>query len=598
MPGDRVIQWPARRELWFLALLALVPILGYQFGIGNQVEQFSLIERVLDPSFIPGDFFIDSSVGFGPRYYFVRVVAAVASATSVPVAVLLLAVASNFALAVVTFAAARTLLAASTLGGALAATFAITNAGFALGLAAFVRFDSFQPANLAVPLGLAGLLLILARSRLWLGVVFLTLSSMMHPLIGAEMAALVFVSAGLTGSRSERRELIPPAILGAFLIAAVWAGPGLLWPAPAEPAANLFDIMASFRAPHHYLARSFPIPHYLAFGLFLGAGWLLARRHLRDHGWTAGNRALALMALGVLALCVGSAYFVDLRHASLWVMAQPFRMLLLVKWIGFLLVGTVLARVIATDHRLGWTAATAVLLAPGEVLGAMLLLAAGITAWPPGARHRHRVALCFAFGAVALLAIWRLGTVTDVVRPGAAVIALAAFVTVRTRRGPILATLGLAVLLVIAVAHRSADTIPLKAFQPTFTWSDVVTPAADAARWARANTAEGSVWVIPPEIETFRLLAHRAVVVDFTSIPLSNGGMTAWRERITAVYGEVTEGGFAGLRQMQAHWRVMNPEGLARAASRFGATHALLYAETPWNGAVLFQNASYKIVAL
>lgn len=597
-PSDGTIQWPVGRDLWYLVLLALLPILGYQFGVGNQIEQFSLVERVLDPGFIAGDFFVDSSVGFGPRFYFVRVVAALASVTSLPVAVLLLALVTNFALAVVTWAAARTLLSATRLGGALAATLAITNAGFALGLAAFLRFDSFQPANVAIALGLAGVLLLLTRGRGVACAVLFTLASMMHPLIGAELSALGFGSAIVIGPSDRRRHLVWPAGLTALLTVAVWAGPRLFFPAPAQPPADLFGIMATFRAPHHYLAGSFPVSHYLAFGVFLAGIVVLGRRHVRDRGWTTTTGALALMTLGVLLLCLGSAFFVDVRHVSLWVMAQPFRMLLLIKWIGYLLVGSFLADQIAEDQRSGWAIATAILLAPAEALGAIVLLAAGLALWPGDRPKRAGILLPIGCIALVLVAIPGLGAVNEAIRPVVALFALGMMFVARVRWAPIVATAAVAVLLLVVVANRSSGVRQLKAFRPTFSWSDVVTPAAEAARWARANTAEGSVWIIPPDVELFRLVAHRPVVVDFTSIPLSNRGMIEWRERMTAVYGEVQDGGFAGLRDMLQHYQAGDRDRLAQAARRYGATHAMLLAATPWPGKVLFQNASYKIVAL
>ena len=44
------------RDIAFLLILTAVPVLGYQFGMGNQVEQFPIIERFRDPNFILGDF--------------------------------------------------------------------------------------------------------------------------------------------------------------------------------------------------------------------------------------------------------------------------------------------------------------------------------------------------------------------------------------------------------------------------------------------------------------------------------------------------------------------------------------------------------------
>ena len=145
------------KAVLYLLLLALFPLVDYQFGGGNQVEQFAIIARMIDPAFAAGDFYIDNAVGFGPRFYYSKFMALFVAATSIPVAVLAMSLVFNLATGVVTFVSARRFLNASILAGAAAATLAVTNSGFALGLAGFVRFDSFQPASIAIPISLAGL---------------------------------------------------------------------------------------------------------------------------------------------------------------------------------------------------------------------------------------------------------------------------------------------------------------------------------------------------------------------------------------------------------------------------------------------------------
>ena len=47
------------RDVALFAVLTALPLLGYQFGMGNQVEQFPIIERFRDPNFLVGDFYTD-----------------------------------------------------------------------------------------------------------------------------------------------------------------------------------------------------------------------------------------------------------------------------------------------------------------------------------------------------------------------------------------------------------------------------------------------------------------------------------------------------------------------------------------------------------
>ncbi len=65
------------RIVLFLFLIAFLPLFAIQFGVGNQLEQFSLIERLRNPGFAPGDFYLDSAAVLGqPRYYYSLLIAA------------------------------------------------------------------------------------------------------------------------------------------------------------------------------------------------------------------------------------------------------------------------------------------------------------------------------------------------------------------------------------------------------------------------------------------------------------------------------------------------------------------------------------------
>jgi len=51
--------------------------------------------------------------------------------------------------------------------------------------------------------------------------------------------------------------------------------------------------------------------------------------------------------------------------------------------------------------------------------------------------------------------------------------------------------------------------------------------------WIQNNTPEDSVFIIPPQgIETFRLGANRAIVVDWKAFPFRDEAVLGWYERI------------------------------------------------------------------
>ena len=94
------------------------------------------------------------------------------------------------------------------------------------------------------------------------------------------------------------------------------------------------------------------------------------------------------------------------------------------------------------------------------------------------------------------------------------------------------------------------------------------------------------------------MLSGRGIVVDYTSIPFGDPGLEAWRQRMRTLYGETGKaGGFRALRVMRRNYRAMEPARLRRTMSQYGADFAVLYADTEWDGTVLYANESFKVVA-
>jgi hypothetical protein len=146
--------------------------------------------------------------------------------------------------------------------------------------------------------------------------------------------------------------------------------------------------------------------------------------------------------------------------------------------------------------------------------------------------------------------------------------------------------------------NRELDLIDRDIVKPTYQWADVEGDDADIARWVKANTPPGTVWITPPQFEAFRLLAERPIVVDWTSIPFQEDAMREWRRRIRVVYGDVPGGGFVALQGLERNYRTITPERLAQLSVEFDAPFAVIDRRTPWPGAILYENGAYKAVSL
>lgn len=610
LPGDAPDRRGVRAfnvgDVHYLLLIAALPIVGYQFGLGNQVEQFSLVRRLGDPTFLPDDFYINTAAVFGPRYYYSLALSWLTKVASLPAIIFILTYLTNLGLAAVSFHAARRHLQTDRIGGAIAALLVVANSGFALGLAGFIRFESYQPANIAIALALFGLSSLLAGKRLLAAACFAA-AALFHPLIGVEIGAISFAACGLA-ELSRRRSFgetlrawigyLPAGLLFAAAAAAAWVRPsqGEL----RIPDAEFFAILPLFRAPHHYLALSFPHEHYLMVFLFVAGLAYLAAAFVREKGLGFEIGALAIAAAIVLALCAVSVLLVDVLHNRPFATAQVFRMLLLVKWIGFLLFAWVASRWIAGGGWLPWVAALVPVLVTGDDQPQAMVASIGameaarrLNSGPVG--RAVLAGLLVLFGASVAM---ESAACKEIVRAVVGAICLRLlFGTAWGSSARALAT-GL-VAGVIAFGWVGRDLRPSAGcVDASYSWDDLRGPETDIARWAKSNTPADSIWLTPPDFENFRLLAERAIVVDYTSIPFKDAAMREWRSRMRIAYGDVEGSGFWGLDEMKASYRASDPARLRQVGRRYGATYAVLYSDTPWAGPTLYRNADYKAVRL
>lgn len=594
----------------YLVLLAVVPLLGFNFGSGNQMDQFPIIARMIDPGFAAGDFYIDVSSGFGPRFYYSKFMAVIVGATSFPFAVFVLSLLCNLATGVVTFLSARRFLGASVLAAAAAATLAVTNGGFALGLAGYIRFDSFQPASIALPVSLAGLYLAFSGRSFAAAPVF-AIASLFHPLIGVESGLIglgaFFLATAFRGkvNRERIRELVPQIIAGSVFLAlvfAAWGVPSLMSATEKISDNEFFNSLIAFRSPHHYVTFVFPRTHYVSFFLFFLSVGAIVVHYARAVGLTRERKSLIITAAAVLILCAASALFVDILENRLYATAQVFRQLYLVKWIGFLFVGWMFARWL-NDH--GWTGlvfGVLVLISTGEAQSRALTLILLLSWISTHAIFTKQPILKWGLAAFSVAGVVYLhqlyGSGTESIRAIAAtgVLILIFKFPLKEKLAMPAAVAAIALLVLFATVNRTERWIDKDALTPEFTWADLSGGDIDIAYWARANTPAGAVWATPPDFESFRIIAERAIIVDYTSIPFGDLALREWKLRMATLYGPLEGSGFIALNIMKKNYAAADSEQLRAAMKSYGADYAILNNSTPWDGQILYQNETYKAV--
>ena len=105
----------------------------------------------------------------------------------------------------------------------------------------------------------------------------------------------------------------------------------------------------------------------------------------------------------------------------------------------------------------------------------------------------------------------------------------------------------------------------------------------DLARWARDNTSTDAVFLVPPDEESFRVHARRAIVVNFKGVPQLSAELPAWRDRLCDVLDLDTAGLLAlprplgrTLRAIRERYDRVPAEHHFATARKYGARYVVL----------------------
>jgi len=602
-----------------LAVLAgvMVTCQGYYFGGGNHVDHLPAILRAMDATYLPNDFLVNSMEGFPGRYFYIELLAGLGRVIPLPYVFLILTFASNIAAALLAGLAARDLF--GDWAGPIAICIVMAVAGIGLGEATALRGPQLMPQTLVVPLLIAALWAAMC-GRPVLCALAAGIATLFHPLLGLETGAIALAALvvqwmvwrkgedqpeNATGRRRLTGDfahlLAGGAVFGLFaapVLLAYWSSGGRL------PTEQFVQIAAQFRLPHHYIPSAFPAADYRHAAAFLaaaGIAWWWLRRNGR-----ASRRAMNLAALIVgfiLLSCAGGYVLVEIIPTRLWTSLQAFRMMIVIKWLGMLLISGSIARLLQGMDEGEHLEAYALL------LSAIVPVAAAVTyvTWAAKRLILRVVSLSgVAFGGILLalaVAFWN-GAVPSLqfaVLLCIGIVLHAAFAR-PGRLGKVAASAACAGMIAVVLAGFVFPNNPARnitkrfATEPVLTLYDLQTPEARTGRWAKANTPQDAIFLTPPDWGQFRLMAERAIVVDFKSFVWAEPAMAEWNERLVDCYGEVQRAGFSARTDMDRAYHKITDQRIIEVQRKYGISHAVLYRETETRFPVLYTGSDVKVV--
>jgi hypothetical protein len=103
----------------------------------------------------------------------------------------------------------------------------------------------------------------------------------------------------------------------------------------------------------------------------------------------------------------------------------------------------------------------------------------------------------------------------------------------------------------------------------------------ELAAWARDHTPKDAVFLVPPDEQSFRLHARRAIVVNYKNVPQLSAELPEWRDRLQTVLDQpdlmtLPRGMGRTLGAIRDRYAALPPAHLAQMARRYGATYLVI----------------------
>lgn len=580
---------------------------GYIFGAWDHSIQLLTLSRTMDSNYLVNDFYVNAETGFGIRFYYDRLLAEFGEFIPVPLLFAILHLAIYVAVTAITAFAARDI-TNSAVVGVIAAGLAASLQPFNLGTVATVAiYPNPTPISLAMPFALIALWRGMKGEALQASAASIP-AILMHPVFGAEVGVIALLAAGAKRMFLSRRkgaikgigmlQLSSASLVLSGSVAVFWIIPTLSIGAFALADQEYFHISAHFRNSHHLTPSTWPISDFLLSGAFLFAVLLTLVGFIRpgsfpDDGRSSNERMTERIILPVALAAATTALFagwvlVDVAPTQVGVLAQFFRLVRIIAWLGWILIAwSVAAMLVRKEWR--WAALTLVSAAAAPAL--LLCTASIFTASRIRGGSAMRSPVFFGVIALAVVATLDLATFTrsfllhDVWQIGLA-FATASVAALRPRLtwaalGALLCALLTAIIVFALDRSGSLPQIPrvsayVRFIQPVLTIDEYANreagrPSTQLALAANMQTELDAVFLVPWEWQNWRIFTERAIVVDRKGNPFNRNALKEWRRRYLTIYDPDEGAGYP--------YDITKDELLALQA-QYGFQYAVLYGDS------------------
>lgn len=480
----------------FFIALAIAFSFGFSYGnVGNQETYLPHALNFVNPHFLENDWLVRDTTAYHSSFRWIILALAKTGALGWAAAIL------NTLLIAFSLIMLYQIIAVQFCGNAVVATVLallfITLDRTATVGSSYLFADGLQPSTLATAAWFVAIFGFL-RGRYVLAGCLLAIGGLFH----ANFLVLgigLFTLAHLLLNKGKRLVNLA-AQIGPSLLILLFFLPLILAAANGEGAQQAREIFLVIRSPHHYVPLTY-LPQFLYLtGWFLcGLSALLAMPDLPS------RRSLMALVLA-LAISIGGATML-----TTLVFVPPVSQLFVWRLAPFLLVLSQIS---------------------------VAIFMVQLLQLPTFEKKHSRLLFLIALsGALAILR-WVAYAGLDILRTAAAVLPILAYLGVFFAHRKSLLTSKQALFAVGGAGMLAVSVLTVSRIPSVFDKSTLLHPNTNRLyEWAH-STDERTIFLLPPELGDFRLLAGRPVVVDWKSTPVKADELLNWYHRINDIAGK------------------------------------------------------------
>ncbi len=514
-----------------LVLTLLFPfIFKYQYLITNQFTQIPIINSILDPNYLTNDWYVSLSRSFGPRTIFAYYMSVFARFATLPGAFFINYLLYIFCIIWSTYNLAQ-MLFQNKLISFMTTIFVLFGTTYGIGGNILITRD-FSAPQLPLALIITALILLL-QEKIFLSLLLIIFATYLHPLIGWEGGSLILFGWSIYDLflKNQKGQFIPVLkIWGWFALSTLALSLAYFSELSTTPVGIsqqiLINILAFSRNPHHNIASTWRLMDFVRFLIFLATALFISYKIYPSSNQAARNLFKLLFIISGIILVLNLLGFV---FTEIWPIYQ-----------------VVVAQLFRNNLFLFFTAAVifyggTLTLVKKRQLPTIFLTAIFLFNQPLFSLTGKADLLAFIVFLVAgLLYVYK--------------------------------KYFLVIVLLLLAFYLTNYHIPFRYD------SDVDQSASfiQLINWVKTNTPEKAVFIIPPEMEDFRLMSQRAVVADWKGFPFQKVGMWQWYQRMCDL-GNIKncKDGLIQRNEVVIGYLTLTPTDILRLAEKYQASYLI-----------------------